>query len=651
MKRRLGPSLRSLRASLIYRIDIWLGRSPLVQLAVLFAATAFLLVAFAAARGGADFVASIWWVTTHFMDGGTMAGDATGRPLAVFVTIAGTVTVSLLTAALASKMGERIGDLRSGANPVVEHGHVLVLGYDAKVPLLARELARSGQRCTLVILAVEDKDKIEAGLRVARGVPGSRLRAFVRTGDPRSELALMRVSAHRAKAVLVMPPLSLDDDGSLRWALATLLAMRRIAREGFHGHIVVEARRYEDAELLDLAGEPGVAGPTALPIEVIASDEVLACVLAQSTRDDASYFVLRHLLAFDGCEPYAEAVPSALVKQSFEEAHSRIVGGIVIGVRRADESVVLCPPAPTEFVLAADDSLLVLAHAQGSVRLGVALPVVSSESVAPRDAQAPRPERIAVIGVNHTLPRLLAEFAALLPAESMVTVMTDAHSNGDAVVSLASAKASRIQIRAEHARAAPLCRDGHPPVRGADAVVILGNEAENDENGDASALATLLRLRHGMLLTGEHSCRVVTELRDPRSAAHIVPRRGDCVVSSDLVAMLLAQEALDRKMAPLYRELLHSGGTSVRVHPAADYGGPGATFAEVMAHARARGEVAIGLYPDPRTRGREEELAQAQLEEGGLSSEVDAWLNPPRDTRLGADSDARVVVLARPAAS
>ena len=32
MKRRLGPSLRSLRASLIYRIDIWLGRSPLVQL-------------------------------------------------------------------------------------------------------------------------------------------------------------------------------------------------------------------------------------------------------------------------------------------------------------------------------------------------------------------------------------------------------------------------------------------------------------------------------------------------------------------------------------------------------------------------------------------------------------------------------------------
>jgi hypothetical protein len=649
MKRRIGLALRSLRARLVYRLDSWLGRSPFVQLAALSAGTALLVVVFAAARGGDDPASAIWWVATHFMDGGTMASDATGRPLAVFVTVAGTLTVSLLTAALASKMGERIGDLRSGANPVVERGHVLVLGYDANVPLLAREIARSGQRCTLVVLAADDKDKIEAALRPASRVVGSRMRAMVRTGDPRSELALMRVSAHRARAVLVMPPPALEDDESLRWALATVLAMRRIAREGFRGQLIVEARRCEARELLELAGEPGVAGPRELPIEVVASDEVLACVLAQSTRDDAVYFVLRHLLAFDGCEPYAEAVPARLVGATLDEAHSRVDGAIVIGVRRRGAPALLCPSDAAELVLTADDELLVLARAHGALGLGPALPPVAPLAATDGElvVDAPPPERVAIIGVTHTLPHLLRELDEILPAESVVTVVTDGHANGAAVVLAASAAARRIVIDAEHGRAAPLCRDAVPPVCGADAIVILGHEHESDENGDASALATLLRLRHGMRATGRHKGRVVTELRDPRSAAHIVPRQGDCIVSSDLVAMLLAQAALDRKISPIYRELLHSGGASVAVRPAASYGGAGATFAEVMARARARGEIAIGLYPDPRRRGREEEIARDQLEDGGPSSEVDAWLSPPRETRLPAEPEVRVIVLGR----
>jgi len=647
MKRRLAFTLSSLRARVIYRLDTWLGRSPLVQLSVLFVATVFLVVVFAAIRGGHDFVDALWWAATRFMDGGTMANDTSGRILAVLVTAAGIVTLSLLTAALASKMGERIGDLRSGANPVVERDHVLVLGYDANVPLLAREIARSGQPCTLVILAAEDKDKIEASLRPALRVAKSRLRAFVRTGDARSEHALMRVSAQHARAVLVMPPPALHDDESLRWSLATLLAMRRIVSEGFRGHILVEARRSEARELLELAGEPGVAGPSALPIEVIASDDVLACILAQSTRDDAAYFVLRHLLAFDGCEPYTEPLPRALVGATLDEAHARVDGAIVIGVRRRGEALSLCPRDSVELRLAADDELVVLARAHGAFRLGGALPVGSD--VHPDAApHAPAAERIAVIGVNHTLPHLLAELDALLPGSSVVTVVTDNHTRGAAVITVASERAKRITIEVELGPSAVLCHAGNATICGADAVVILGHEDHNDENGDASALATLLRLRHGMRLTNRVGARVVTELRDPRSASHIVPRPGDCIVSSDLVAMLLAQEALDPRSAAFYRELLHPGGTSVFVRPATLYGGAGTSFAQVMANARVRGEIAIGIFPDPRSRERDVATVSEQLDEGRILGEVDAWLSPPRDVLLDERGVTRVVVLARP---
>lgn len=647
MKRRLDTILRALHARFIYGLDTLLGRSPLVLLAMLFVATVFLVVVFAAVRGGPDQVASLWWATTRFIDGGTLASDTSERPLALFVTAAGIVTLSLLTAALASKMGERIGDLRSGANPVVERDHVLVLGYDANVPLLAREIARSGQRCTLVVLAAQDKDKIEVALRPAQRVRRSRLRAFVRTGDPRSELALIRVSAHRARAVLVIPPPALLDDDSVRWSLATLLAMRRIAREGFDGHIIVEARRAEARELLELAGEPGVAGPRGLPIEVVASDDVVACILAQSTRGDSVYFVLRHLLAFDGCEPYAEAVPRALVGATLDEAHARVQSAIVIGVRPRGEPMLLCPAHSADIRLAADDELIVLARAHGSLELGGVLPVVIAIDRVPADAPTPSPEHVVIIGVNHTLPHLLHELDSLLPAGSGVTVVTDGHALGAALVSTASAAAQRIAIEVKPGRAATLCHRGSPDVCNATAIVILGHEEHGDENGDASALATLLRLRHGMRITNSDSCRVVTELRDPRSAAHIVPRPGDCVVSSDVVAMLLAQEALDPQIAPFYRELLHPDGTSVFVHPAADYGGCGTTFAEVMARARTRGQIAIGLFPDPRVLGHEDEIARKQLEEGGASNEVDVWLSPPRETRLGDDPEACVVVLAR----
>jgi hypothetical protein len=117
------------------------------------------------------------------------------------------------------------------------------------------------------------------------------------------------------------------------------------------------------------------------------------------------------------------------------------------------------------------------------------------------------------------------------------------------------------------------------------------------------------------------------------------------VVSSDVVAMLLAQVVLDPDVGPVYRELLSPRGVAVRLRPRQAYvSGSSATFAQVLANARARGEIALGLYPDPRTHGRAE--ARQRLEEGDVELGEDAWLNPPRDTPVPDTEDIQVVVLA-----
>ena len=186
---------------------------------------------------------------------------------------------------------------------------------------MAREIARSGQRCTLVVLAPEDKDRIDVALRPARRVPGHRLHTVVRTGDPRNEQALLRVAAHAARAIIVIPPASLKDDESVQWTLSTLLAMRRVAEEGFAGGSSSRRATPRPGKLLSLAGERGCAGEGQLELDIITSDEVVASILAASTRQDGLYFVLRHLLAFDGCEFYVEPVPESLAGRSFDEAH------------------------------------------------------------------------------------------------------------------------------------------------------------------------------------------------------------------------------------------------------------------------------------------------------------------------------------------
>jgi hypothetical protein len=243
-----------------------------------------------------------------------------------------------------------------------------------------------------------------------------------------------------------------------------------------------------------------------------------------------------------------------------------------------------------------------------------------------------------LLGFNRTLPHLVREFDEILPRGSKLRVVCGEH--GDCVEELLHELAPRlahVTVECDARRPVDLARAGDAAVLDADSVVILGCADETDDNGDARALATLLWLRHTLRAQGRELRRVVTEVRDPRSAAHVRALSHDFVVSTDVVAMLLAQEALDPRVAPVYRELLSPDGIEVFLRPALLYAPAGATFGEVMAAARERGEVALGFYPHaPDAPG------------GALAAACPTWLNPPRDARVPDDCATQVVVLAPP---
>ncbi|MBX7196383.1 MAG: hypothetical protein K1X94_30295 [Sandaracinaceae bacterium] len=653
MREQLLRRVRALRTWLIYRADRVLEWPPVVQVVLVAALTALVVVAFAGldlALGpprDTPFIEEIWWTLTHFADGGTMASDPPGRRVsAALVTGAGILVLSLLVATLTSKMGERIAQMRDGLLPVVERDHVLVLGYAPNTPLLVRELARSHQRAKVVVLAATEKGHVELSLRTAKSVPGQRLSTIVRTGDPRYELALVRVAAERARAIVVIPPAGVGDEEAVRWTLAVLLALHRVLPDHWKGRVLVEARHEEAHELLELAVAADIAGSGAVPTQVIATDRVIAQILAQSARQDALYFVLRHLLAFDGCEIYFEPVPAVMVGKTFGFAHARVDGAILIGLMRGGRPM-LCPTDP-ELLLRADDRLVVVAEGRGRERFDGSLPPAPVVEPTPPLA----PERVVILGHNATLPHLLGELVQILPRRSRIDVLTDHDEPAvETIVRQTALRESHIVLQHATRSAVALAREGSPELCAADAIVILGEEGADDVNGDASALAMLLRLRKAVRTWaasshGAPGARLVTEVRDPRSAVHVEPRPGDAVVSSDVIAMLLAQGVLDPDAFPVYDELLSGIRTRVVLRERRELASGPATFGDIMAAARVRGEIALGIHPDPRPHPSRTVLDRQRLEEGDASTGEEAWLNPPRDTRVPESASTRVVVVA-----
>lgn len=77
------------------------------------------------------------------------------------------------------------------------------------------------------------------------------------------------------------------------------------------------------------------------------------------------------------------------------------------------------------------------------------------------------------------------------------------------------------------------------------------------------------------------------------------------------------------------------------------FGDRAVSLAEAMAAARRDGEIAIGLFPDPRRLPGDAEATRRELEEGAAMTGEDAWLDPPRQTAVPTRTGTSIVVLTR----
>ncbi len=575
-----------IKAVVSYRADRFLERQPLLQVAVLFALAVAVIAGWAVALTHLDTRApsgsdAIWWALTRFLDGGTMAGDPDSlRALATMATVSGVIGVAVLTSVLTSKMAERVGVLGLGLSPVVERGHYLILGFDSRVPVIVSELAQAEKRAVVVILSASPRAEIEAAveaqLEVAREATGLRLepRVVVRTGDRQREGALRKVRAGTAKAILLLPPkpTRADDGGPsdpVSLAFVSLLAIRRAAAVVKAGApeirvvVVTEACGKEAAEA-ERRLMVAVAGQTRVKLRVLHPVDTVGSVLALCVAHPGLGDVLRSLVQFDEVD-FAMASGSPNAREIALTRSSAERPGVVV------------------------------------LRRSSAAPV--DADVRSVDAAKP-PRTVQILGANASLSALLEKLPEVLGEGLAVRVTPQASPAARSVADQAAARAVGLEVKVDKRDPLTVAREDPVP---ADVVVILASDSSRVRTCDAFAVELLLNRHANKRVAG---CRTITEVHHGPTRDHLSREEqgGDFLISTELVAMLLAQNLADFVIGEVLDSLLSLRGASLSIRPSPREG----TFAELASSlgggaGSATDDVLLGyltgnavrLVPDP----------------------------------------------------
>lgn len=200
----------SFRQRVRYRFDNLLSRGTWaallflagITLAGVLLASALLAMFSATFDGSQDtsWLEDSWQSMLRVIDPGTMAGDVGWgtRLLALLITVFGILIAGTLIGLVATGIEQRVGELRRGRSPVVESGHVVILGASSRLPVVVEQLAlahRSRRRNAIVVLANREPDELWDDVRgYADSLHSTRL--VFRWGDPTriSDLAICQCS-------------------------------------------------------------------------------------------------------------------------------------------------------------------------------------------------------------------------------------------------------------------------------------------------------------------------------------------------------------------------------------------------------------------------------------------------------------------------
>ena len=590
----------SIAQKLKYEFDNLMSRGTPAMILMLFmsslaivvlAGMVLFLTGFAPAdeTGRLSFPEAAWLSLMRTLDPGTMGGDTgTGfRIVMLFVTLGGIFIVSALIGVLNNGLEGQMERLRKGRSRVLEMNHTLILGWSPQIFTVLGELITANQNqknARIVVLADKDKVEMEDEIRERVEVKG-KMRIICRNGSPIDPNDIEIANPQDAKSIIVLPPENEDPDTDV---IKTVLAITNNAnRRAEKYHIVTQIRHEKNLAVLKMVG----ANDT---VQAVLTGDLIARVVAQTSRQSGLSLVYTELMNFGGDEIYFKHEP-ALEGKTYGDALLAYEDSCVMGLRKANGKILLSPPMDTP--IEKDDLVFALSADDDTIRLSSLSPLPINNALLRSGGTPlkPKPEKCLILGWNRSGTTIVHELDNYVPKGSQVTVVADVY-NIEKQIRAQGGKLVNQKLTVLEGETTDRDLLDSLNVQEYDHVIVLAYSTLESQEADAKTLVTLLHLRD-MAEKDETPFSIVSEMLDLRNrelaeAAQV----DDFIVSEHLVSLMMSQLSENAELFDVFTDIFDPEGAEIYLKPIADYVAVGqpVNFYTVVEAAKARGETAIG---------------------------------------------------------
>ena len=569
-----------------------------------------------------------WESLMRTLDPGTMGSDTGSgfRAVMLFVTLGGIFIVSALIGVLNNAIEGQMVRLRKGRSRVLESGHTVVLGWSPQVFTILNELMIANEnqpRAHIVVLA--EKDKVEMEEEIWERVDHrGKTRIICRNGNPIDPNDLEIASPHTAKSIIVLPPEESKDPDTevIKTVLAITNSPNR--RKGKY-HIVTEIHFSRNMPVLDMVGEDDF-------VQAILTRDLIARVVAQTSRQSGLSIVYTELMNFGGDEIYFKPEP-LLAGKTYGEALLMYEDSCVMGVRRKDGTILVSPSMDT--LIENGDAIFALSEDDDTVQLSNRELIPLNETLIRSSSKPsePEPEKCLILGWNRSGPVIAREMDNYVPKGSLMTIVSDSYG-----------VEKQLERRGVHLINQELVVKEDEPtdrdlleslgVKDYDHVIVLANNQLPPQEADAKTLVTLLHLRD-MAEEDETPFSIVSEMLDLRNRELAEATQvDDFIVSEHLISLMMSQLSEDPDLYNIFMDLFDPEGAEIYLKPISDYvkTGQPVNFYTVVEAARRRGETAIGYRIVAESKNAEKSYG--------------VYTNPNKSKEETFKPDDRVIVIA-----
>jgi ion channel POLLUX/CASTOR len=538
--------------------------------------------------GGVSFFEAFWLSMMRTLDAGTMGGDTGwGFRLVMFAlpTLGGVFVISSLIGVLSNAVESKLETLRKGRSQVLEKNHTIILGWSPQIFTIISEIVEANlNQKNSAIAVLADKDKVEMEDEIRERVPGIKnTRVICRCGSPIDPGDLELVSPHTARSIVVIPP---EENNPDNFVIKTILALTNNPNRHEHAYnIVTQINQPENMQVVGMLG-------TRDRLTAVLTDDVIARVTAQTSRQSGLSLIYTEILNFGGDEIYFKEEPT-LSGHTYADALYAYETSAILGIFHANRVAQLNPPMDTR--IGPGDKLIALSEDDDTIILSGAAAYPIQKNALRISATLPeaQPERALIIGWNRCAPIILREMDQYVASESTITILADElfKEEIDACPKLEKQKISFIGGDTTDRTLLDKLK-----IADYDHVIVLSETTLPVQEADARTLVTLLHLRDISARNGT-PFSIVSEMLDLRNRKLAqVTNVDDFIVSDHLVSLMMAQLSENSDLIQVFTDMFDPEGSEIYLKPADQYVALGepVNFYTVIEAARQRGETAFG---------------------------------------------------------